>query len=187
MFKDRPRLPHTKIMTMSKHSMSKLTARQQAFVQEYLIDLNAAQAAVRAGYSPKGSKTHGCRLLNKNTAVQEAVKEAMQQRGKRTQISQDRILDELSRIAFGDLRDAVAWGPGGIVLTDSAALTSEQVAALAEISETAKGLLKVKRHDKVRALELLMRHLGMLSEKVNASAEPDLNILEAARARAGTE
>lgn len=107
----------------------------------------------------------------------------MQERIKRTRISQDRILEELARIAFGDLRDAAAWGPDGIALAPSADLTEEQAAALAEIAETAKGLLKVKRHDKVKALELLMKHLGMLSEKVNASAEVDLNALEQARER----
>ena len=161
--------------------MTKLNPRQQTFVAEYLLDLNATQAAIRAGYSPRGGS--GGRLL-KSDAVRGVVREAMLRRSKRTAISQDRILSELACIAFGDLRDVAAWGADGVRLHDSTGLSTEQAATLAEVSESAKGLLKVKRHDKVKALELLMRHLGMLNEKLHISADLDITALERGRERA---
>ena len=87
--------------------MAALTEKQATFVQEYLIDLNATQAAVRAGYSKGSAARYAVELLNKNH-VAEAIRTAMQERNRRVEISQDRILEELARIAFGDLRDAVA-------------------------------------------------------------------------------
>ena len=79
--------------------MAKLTAKQQRFVEEYLIDLNATQAAIRAGYSPKTANEQGARLLA-NASVQEAIAKAMAERSRRTGISQDRVIQELARIAF---------------------------------------------------------------------------------------
>ena len=71
--------------------MAKLTAKQQRFVEEYLIDLNATQAAIRAGYSPKTANEQGARLLA-NASVQEAIAKAMAERSRRTGISQDRVI-----------------------------------------------------------------------------------------------
>ena len=76
-----------------------MTRKQDRFVKEYLIDLNATQAAIRAGYSPKTANEQGARLLA-NASVQEAIAKAMAERSKRTGISQDRVIQELARIAF---------------------------------------------------------------------------------------
>lgn len=76
-----------------------MTRKQDRFVKEYLIDLNATQAAIRAGYSPKTANEQGARLLA-NVSVQEAIAKAMAERSKRTGISQDRVIQELARIAF---------------------------------------------------------------------------------------
>ena len=114
---------------------AKLTDKQRTFVAEYLVDLNATQAAIRAGYSAKTANEQGARLLT-NVSVAAAIAEAQAERAQRTEISQDRILDELASIAFGDLRDVVAWGENGVTLRDSAELTPEQAAAISEISET---------------------------------------------------
>lgn len=166
--------------------MAVLTEKQATFVQEYLIDLNATQAAIRAGYSPRTSEQQGLRLL-RNARVKEAVQKAMQERNQRVEISQDRILEELARIAFGDLRDAVTWGKEGVTLKESAELTQEQAAAISEVSETSTkegGSTRIKRHDKVKAIELLMRHKGMLNDKLNLSGELNVSALGKGRERA---
>ena len=71
--------------------MAKLTPKQQRFVDEYLIDLNAKQAAIRAGYSPKTAEQQGFQLLKK-TSVSEAINEAQQERQKRTLVTQDDVI-----------------------------------------------------------------------------------------------
>lgn len=86
--------------------MAKLTAKQQTFVEEYLIDLNATQAAIRAGYSAKNADKIGSELLGK-TRVAEAVSMAMAERSRRTGINQDRVLQELARIGFAKITDVV--------------------------------------------------------------------------------
>lgn len=79
----------------------KLTAKQETFVQEYLTDLNATQAAIRAGYSPRTAKHTGCRILQKPD-VARIIAEARRKREIRTGITQDRILERLAEIAFGE-------------------------------------------------------------------------------------
>lgn len=151
---------------------AKLTAKQDAFVREYLIDLNATQAAVRAGYSAKTALQQGPRLLG-NVGVAAAIAAAQQVRSARTEITQDRVLKEIARVAFGDPRDVMTWGPGGVTLKDSATLTDDQAMQVSEVSETigatGGGSLKLKKHDKVKALELLGRHLGMFTDKTELS------------------
>lgn len=86
--------------------MAKLTEKQQRFVDEYLIDLNATQAAIRAGYSAKTADVQGSRMLG-NVKVQQAISEAMAERSKRTGVNQDRVVLELAKIAFVKMTDIV--------------------------------------------------------------------------------
>ncbi|WP_213469940.1 terminase small subunit, partial [Paenibacillus dendritiformis] len=81
-----------------------LTAKQKAFVQEYLIDLNATQAAIRAGYSAKTARKIGQENLTKPD-IQKAIQEAMDARAKRTEITADRVLQELAKIGFANITD----------------------------------------------------------------------------------
>ena len=168
---------------------AKLTDKQRAFVAEYLVDLNATQAAIRAGYSAKTAGAIGDENLRK-PAIAKAVELEQAKRAERTELTQGRVLEELKRIAFGDLRDAVVWGPSGIELVDSAALTDAQAAAISEIGETVTkegGSTRIKRHDKVKALELIMRHMGMLNDKLKLSGELDLAVaIEEGRKRVGS-
>ncbi len=76
-----------------------LTPKQQRFVEEYLVDLNATQAAIRAGYAPKNADKQGSQLLGK-PRVSEAIQEAMKKRSKRTEITQDKVLNEIASNAF---------------------------------------------------------------------------------------
>ncbi len=139
-----------------------LTARQARFVAEYLIDLNATQAAIRAGYSEKTAEQQGPRLLG-NVGVAAAIHSAQAKRAQRTEITQDRVLKELARIGFADLRKAVTWGEAGVVLVDSAKVDEDTALAVSEVSQGPNGL-KIKMHDKLAALEKIGRHLGMFKD-----------------------
>jgi phage terminase small subunit len=150
-----------------------LTLKQELFVKEYLIDLNATHAAVRAGYSKKTANRTGPGLLKKSS-VANAVALAIDERAKRVEVAQDMVVKELARIAFGDLRDSVVWGAGGVVFKDSSELTDDAAAAISEISEhtTEKGgTLRIKRYDKVKALELLGKHLGMFIDRTELTGK----------------
>jgi phage terminase small subunit len=140
-----------------------MTPRQRRFVEEYLVDLNATQAAKRAGYSAKSATTRGYRLL-RNSEVAAAVAKAQDKRRARTQVSADRVVTELAKVAFGDPRRLLSWGPGGVVLRDSSELTEAEAALVSEVSETRTatgGTRKVKLHCKLTALNALGKHLGL--------------------------
>lgn len=89
--------------------MAALNPKQARFVAEYLIDLNATQAAIRSGYSEKTAYSQGQRLL-KNAEAAKAIEKAMAKRSARTEITADRVLAELAKIGFSDIRKAVKWG-----------------------------------------------------------------------------
>ncbi len=140
-----------------------MTPRQRRFVEEYLVDLNATRAAKRAGYTARSAKDHGYRLL-KNPAVAAAVAKAQGRRAARTRVSADRVVTELAKVAFGDPRRLLSWGPDGVVLRDSSELTEAEAALVSEVSETrtaAGGTRKVKLHCKLSALNALGKHLGL--------------------------
>ena len=149
-----------------------LNDRQARFVAEYLLDLNATQAAVRAGYSPQSARTQAADLLT-NPNIAAAIAEAQAARGRRTEVTADRVVLELARVAFGDPRRVMSWGPGGVRLRPSAELADEEAAIVAEVGETTTkegGSLRVKTVDKLGALRLLGRHLGMFGEKADPGA-----------------
>lgn len=140
-----------------------MTPQQAQFVAEYLIDFNATQAALRAGYSPKSAHAQGHRLL-KDAEVSKAIEEGMEARMRRTLVSQDRVVAELAKIAFADPRDVMTWGPDGVRFKDSEEMDAASASIVAEVSETKDGM-KVKLHDKQAALTALARHLGMFIDK----------------------
>lgn len=151
-------------------AVRRLTPRQARFVDEYLVDLNATQAAARAGYSDPGK---GRQLVTKGN-VAAAIAARTHARQERVEVTQDNVVRELARIAFADRRSLMRWGPDGVTLLPSSELTVDQAAQVAEVSETvtlAGGSIKIKTHDKVRALELLGRHLGMF-EADNLQSNP---------------
>ena len=112
-----------------------LNDRQRRFVAEYLLDLNATQAAVRAGYSARSAYSTGERML-RNAEVAAAIAEAQAARSRRTEVTADRVVLELARVAFGDPRRVMSWGPGGVKLRPSAELADEEAAIVAEVAET---------------------------------------------------
>ena len=83
-----------------------LTEKQKAFVREYLVDLNATQAAIRAGYSENTARVIACENLMKPN-ISEAIEKALQERAERTEITQDKVLEEIAKYAFKDASDAL--------------------------------------------------------------------------------
>lgn len=153
-----------------------LTAKQQAFVREYLIDLNATQAAVRAGYSEKTAKEIGHENLTK-PHIAEAIAAAQEQRAARTEITADMVLREYAKLAFANITDYVKVAEhetmsGGEPVTftrvevfGTDGIPADKMAAVSEIKETKEGIA-VKLHDKKGALDSLARHLGMFNDKL---------------------
>lgn len=151
--------------------MAKLSNKQKLFCDEYLIDLNVTQAAIRAGYSAKYANNRGYELLNKQ-AIKECIDERMKAREKRIEITQDMVLNELAKIAFANTTDYVEVEDKGqykmVNTKPTKDLTPDQVVAIASIKQGANGI-EIKLHDKVRALEDIGRHLGMFKDKVEVS------------------
>ena len=147
--------------------MVKLSPKKERFVDEYLIDLNATQAAIRAGYSKKTASAQGARLLI-NVKVQEEIQQRQAVLQKKTGLTQERVLAEYEKIAFSNKKDFASWSESGLRLIDSNTLTREQTACIAEISQvsTEHGQnIKIKLHDKLRALDAIGRHLGIFTQK----------------------
>ena len=140
-----------------------MTSKRAAFVQEYLVDMNSAQAAIRAGYSEHTARTIGSELLT-FPDVQDAITKAQAERSKRTKVTAERIVEEYRRIAFADLRDVIQIKDGKVTVNDTDSLTAEQAAALSEIAETKDGI-RVKLNSKQAALDSLSKHLGMFVER----------------------
>lgn len=148
--------------------MRGLTPKQQKFVDEYMIDLNATKAAIRAGYSAKRASEIGYQLLRKTT-VAAAISARQKKLADKTEITAEKIINELAKIAFADMRNYATWGGRGVSLKESKDLTPDQTAAVSELSETITengGSTRFKLHDKKGALELLGKHLGMFKDRV---------------------
>lgn len=151
--------------------MSKLTEKQKVFCEEYLIDLNATQAAIRAGYSPRTANEQGNRLLA-NVSVRAYVDKAIAERSKRTGINQDRVMRELARIAFVNANNVIDMA-SATVKEDA---SEDDTAAIASVKvkttpfEDGEGVEReIKLADKIKALELLGKHLGMFKDKIEVS------------------
>ena len=151
----------------------KLTAKQQRFVEEYLVDLCATQAAIRAGYSQKTANRMGSENLSK-PVIQAAIQKALKRRSKRTEVTADNVLREYARLAFADITNVVSLTGQSVVVKSLDDLLPEVTAAISEVSETKDGL-RVKFHSKTAALEALGRHLGLFNDKL--LVKRDLNDL----------
>lgn len=181
-----------------------LTAKQQRFVDEYLIDLNATQAAIRAGYSGKTARSISNENLTKPD-IQAAIEKGMLARSGRVEITQDMVLRELAKIGFSDIRKVVRWGETrvrmvdgddgegedlvpyhGLALIDSTEIDDSTAGAIAEVSQTRDGL-KVKLHDKKGALVDIGRHLGMFAPPGHANLDSELKRIEVENRRLQNE
>lgn len=150
--------------------MGKLTAKQEAFCQEYLLDLNATQAAIRAGYSKKTANRIAAENLSKPDLAKR-VADLAEKRAKRTQIDADWLLTRLAEEATADLSDLYyesgslkpvhewpkIWRQGLV-----AGLDAHQEYAYEDGKKIPEGVvMKLKLSDRVKRLELIGRHIGV--------------------------
>lgn len=152
-----------------------MTNKQKRFCEEYLIDLNATQASIRAGYSTESAYAIGSENMKK-PQIRARIDRAIAEQSKRTGVNADRVVRELARVAFVN--------PSDVIDMDSATLktdaTDDDTAAVASVKvktiPTADGQgveREIKMADKLKALELLGKHLGMFTEKVEHSGSID--------------
>lgn len=155
-----------------------MTEKQKIFADEYLIDLNATRA-YRAAYpncKKDSSADAAARKLLGNTRIQTYITERMEERQKRTEITQDMVLQELAAIAFARATDYVSVMDGMVQVKDTDQLSDSQIAAIAGIKETQNGI-EVKLGSKEKTLELLGRHLGMWNDKLDVAGDMDMKIV----------
>lgn len=152
-----------------------MNGRQARFVEEYLLDLNAKQAAIRAGYSPKTAVVQGSRLLT-NANVAAAIAAGKAERAERVGISADRVLTELAKLGFANMADYMKTTSDGDPRLDFSALSRDQAAALTEVTvedfvegrgEDARDVrrVKFKLADKRAALVDIGKHLGLFLDR----------------------
>lgn len=156
---------------------SKLTAKQTKFIQEYLVDLNATQAAIRAGYSAKTADVAGARLL-RNVKVQSEISKKQEKLQKKTEISVERVIQEYMRIAFLD--PIKIWNEKGQIrsIHEMDEDTRRAIAGLeiSSIGNTLETLKKIKLWDKPKALESLAKQLGMFIERREITGNVGLTV-----------
>lgn len=156
-----------------------LTAKQERFVEEYLIDLNATQAAIRAGYSAKTAYSQGQRLLS-NVEVALALSAAQERRSERVKVDADWVLSRLHSEAVADLADIVdeagaikrvedwplIWRQGLVAGID----VHEEIVEGSKVGQT----VKVKLSDRIKRIELIGKHVNVQAfrEQVGLS-DPD--------------
>jgi phage terminase small subunit len=155
-----------------------LNPRQLRFVQEYLKDFNAAQAAIRCGYSPRSAAAQASRLLTKAN-ISAAVQRGRGKLTKKIDITQEAIIFELARLGFSDARRAATWNDKGVVFKASDEIDDDTAAAIQEIAVSADGRPKLKMASKSQALKMLGDYLGM--------AQPDMMMLLLARLLGGQQ
>ena len=172
--------PATKKATASLKAARKLAPMQSVFVQEYLIDLNATQAAIRAGYSAKTAEQQGYQLLQK-PSVQAAIAARQKEREQRTAVTADRVLLEAARLALFDPRKLFNddGSPKGInELDDDTAAAVAGIEVVEQFEGSGKdrvfvGYLKKYRiADKNQALEKLFRHHGLYERDNEQQTDP---------------
>lgn len=158
-----------------------LNEKQKRFALEYLIDRNATQAAIRAGYSAKTAHAQGHKLLKK-AEIKEFISKKNAKASEKLEITRERVLEEMAKLAFSNTLNYMRVQEDGTAVLDLSGLTRDQAAAITEISteEIAGGrgedqvpVLKtrIKVADKKGALEMLAKHLGLFEKTDSGESE----------------
>ena len=181
-------------MASRLHKKNALTPRQEAFVKQYLIDRNGKQAAIRAGYSPKGAEVQASALLRLHK-VSVAVDFAIAKQSARLEITADRVLSEMAKLAYSNIGEYL--GPGNTT-KDLSTLPREQLACIQEVTVDEYGggsgdgqrkkvcRTRFKLADKAKALDMLGRHLKLFTDKSEVElGEQTIQALLEGRKRVG--
>jgi phage terminase small subunit len=164
--------------------MRPLTDRQSLFVREYLVDLNATKAAERAGYSPRSASRQAVDLLRK-PQVAAAVQHEMDKRGRRTAITADKVLAEIAKLGFSDVRGMFDEQGRLRAIKDLPDDLAAAIASFEVVSQRVPGsdpveiehVAKVKLWDKRGSLELLGKHLKLFTERIEVEATSRVYVL----------
>lgn len=159
-----------------------LNPKQKRFCEEYIVDLNGSQAAIRAGYSEKTSRQIASEYLTKPNILQ-FIQKLKDKRSQRTEITADQVIQELAKVGFSNVQDFIN---SGNEVQDISSIDTKKAAAVSSIkksithfgtdkSQGTKEVVEFKLWDKVAALEKLGRHLGIF-EKDNAQQKQDIVI-----------
>lgn len=151
-----------------------MTPKQEAFVREYLIDLNATQAAIRAGYSEKTAMEQGYQLLQ-NTSVAAAIKAGQEALAEQAQVTKERIVAEFCRMGFYDPASIAGQPMSGP--EDIPNLPEDVRRSIVGWGWDKAGNFTLKLADKNAALVNLGRHLGMFTDKVETKGEMSINVM----------
>jgi phage terminase small subunit len=165
----------------SQHRMATrpLPARQQRFVEEYLLDLNATQAAIRAGYSAKTADVTGPRLLGK-VGVQEKLQAAKVKRAERVGITQDRVLEEVALLSFSDITHYAVSDSGHVEPTEAAPPGAMRALSSIKRKITTRGSgenaevtreVEIRLWDKPGPLKLAGRHVGLFPDRLEVTGK----------------
>ena len=167
--------------THKGEGLEKLSPRYQAFVDNYVISKNGSDAARKAGFSENGAHVTGIRLLRIPT-IKAEIDRRLAADAEKLEITRERVLREMARIAFADMGHYMKVGPDGQPVLDFSGLTAEQTAALQEVTveEFSDGRsdkrevrrVKFKLADKSKNLENLARHLNLFDDDNKGKAGP---------------
>lgn len=147
-----------------KKSKAKITPKQRLFCKEYLIDKNGTQAAIRAGYSVKCANVIANELLNK-TLLSEFIAAGLKKQEELVDKKGKDVIEELIKLGFSNISSFIDVEKGRVIFKDLSKLTQDEQKCIASISETKAGI-SVKFYDKVKPLELLGKHFGVINEKL---------------------
>ena len=148
----------------------KLTPKQKLFCKYYLISLNATDAAIKAGYSKKTANRIGTENLSK-PVIREYLESQMKKREEKLEITADKVIAEIAKLAFANTTDILEITDHGVVIKDLTKLDTSCISSAEEVFDK-EGMrlgVKIKLHDKTKNLELLGRHLGLFKDKIEHS------------------
>jgi len=168
---------HQVARLMERKQDARLTPQQELFVLEYMIDLNATQAAIRAGYPPTTATNTAAKMM-KRGLVKDAVARAMAARSRRTGVTADRVIREAAKVAFGDPRVlfreyGALRAPTEYDEDDAAMIEGIKTRRIVEVGADGEmvpvEIQEVKLASKMGALTLLAKHLGLLTDKLDVN------------------
>lgn len=155
-----------------------LTDKQLKFCREYVIDMNGTQAAIRAGYAEKSANEQAARMLAKDS-IRTEIAGLKQEQARRTEISADRVLQGLAQVAFGDIR-GMFDDNGGLKRPHewddetAAAVAGMDVVTVSAGEGAVEHVAKIRRTDRLRAMEMLARHLSLFNDKLDVTVRDEL-------------
>lgn len=157
-----------------------MTSKQERFCEEYMIDLNATQAAIRAGYSVEAAGAIGAENLKK-PQIRTRIDRALAEQSKRTGVTADRVVRELAKVAFANSQDVIDFDNATIksdaAREDTAAISSVKVKTI-PMPDGDGVEREIRMADKLKALELLGRRLGLFTDNVNLNGDVGVTIVD---------